>query len=139
LEQTISQGGFAVVYMCDDAKIPDILHCTLSLNFQVGKGKRFMRFVRDYVTGFCLVLSLSKGQIRCKCFSLLQAFRKKIHAVADVSSHQQNKYKTYFLSSLSLCIFLYSLAILKARGTVAISMNAAIIYFDQDFKKDMGL
>jgi hypothetical protein len=28
LEQAVSQGGFAVVYMCDDAEIANVLHVT---------------------------------------------------------------------------------------------------------------
>jgi hypothetical protein len=26
LQQAVSQGGFAMVYMCDDAEIADVLH-----------------------------------------------------------------------------------------------------------------
>jgi hypothetical protein len=39
LQKTVSQGGFAVVNMSDNAKITDVLHA----DFQVRKGKGKLR------------------------------------------------------------------------------------------------
>src|SRR6187200_2597627 len=53
LQKTVSQGGFAMVNMCDNAKISDVLHVRLYLIFRGGEGNEKRRERRDYVVGFC--------------------------------------------------------------------------------------
>jgi hypothetical protein len=56
LQKTVSQGGFAMVNMCDNAKITDVLHVRLYLIFRGGEGNEKRRERRDYVAGFCTLI-----------------------------------------------------------------------------------